>query len=101
MKQRSDSGFSLIEMLIVLAMLVVFSGAVFRVISLSMERSVTEQIKLDMFQEAREFMDQMTRDLRMAGYPNKRNFVQSILINPVINDKRAAVGLVKVAAGEL
>src|SRR5262245_56716998 len=104
MKQRSDSGFSLIEMLIVLAMLVVFSGAVFRVISLSMERSVTEQIKLDMFQEAREFMDQMTRDLRMAGYPNKRNFVQTLsppMINPVINDKRVAVGLVKVAAGEL
>ena len=76
-------------------------GAIFQVINLSTERSVTEQAKLDMFQEAREFMDQMSRDLRLAGYPNRRDFAVAVLINPIKNDHRAAVGLVKIANGEL
>jgi hypothetical protein len=55
-----------------------------------------------MFQEAREFMDQMGRDLRQAGYPNVRNYVRSSLtVDPVQNDPRVAVGLVKVSSDEL
>jgi hypothetical protein len=37
------------------------------------QRTTTEQRQLDLFQEAREYMDQMSRDLRQAGYPNPRN----------------------------
>ena len=55
-------GFSLIELMIVLVVLLIIAGAIFQVINLSTERSATEQTKLDMFQEAREFMDQMSRD---------------------------------------
>src|SRR5437762_4194246 len=101
MNRRANSGFSLVETMIVLVVLLIVCAVVFRVINLSTERSVTEQIKLDMFQEAREFMDQMSRDLRLAGYPNHRNFAVAVLINPIINDHRAAVGLVKVADAEL
>src|SRR5262249_31088769 len=32
---------------------------------------------------------------------NRRNFALNVLINPLINDSRAAVGLVKVDSGEL
>jgi type II secretory pathway pseudopilin PulG len=88
-------------MLIAMVLLLVISAVVFQVINMSTERSATEQVKLDMFQEAREFMDQMTRDLRLAGYPNRRNFALNVLISPLINDSRAAVGLVKVDSGEL
>jgi hypothetical protein len=77
------------------------SAAVFSIINLSTERSSTEQTKLDMFQEAREFMDQMTRDLRQAGYPNARNYAPGILASPVTEDSRAAVGIVMIGTGEL
>ena len=101
MNEKTNSGFSLIELLIVLAILLVISGAVFQVVNLTTQRSNAEQTKLDMFQEGREFMDQMTRDARQAGYPNARNFAPSILNSTVQNDSRVAAGLVKIAAGEL
>jgi prepilin-type N-terminal cleavage/methylation domain-containing protein len=97
-----SKGFSLIELIIVMAILLVVSGAVFRLVAVATERSSTEQTKLDMFQEAREFMDQMSRDLRGAGYPNPRNVTSSVLTQvPEKNDRHAAVGLVKVEAGDL
>jgi hypothetical protein len=55
-----------------------------------------------MFQEAREFMDQMSRDLRSAGYPSPRNMDPSLLTqNPLMNDLHAAAGLVQVNTGDL
>ncbi|HZN00391.1 MAG TPA: prepilin-type N-terminal cleavage/methylation domain-containing protein [Pyrinomonadaceae bacterium] len=101
MTRKTNSGFSLLELMIVLVLVLVVSAAIYRTISLAIERSVTEQTKLDMFQEAREFMDQMARDLRLAGYPNRHNFAVGVLSTPDTNDHRAAVGLVKIAAGEL
>src|ERR1051325_9904615 len=95
-------GFSLIEVMIVLVMMLVLMGAVFRLMNQATARSSTEQAKLDMFQEAREFMDQMSRDLRQAGYPNVRDYVSTALtVNPVANDTKVAVGIVKVASDEL
>src|SRR5213592_1977147 len=84
-------GFSLMELLIVLIILLITAGAIFQVINLSMERSSTEQTKLDMFQEAREFMDQMSRDLRQAGYPSTQNVSSGLLTaSPVSNDSLTA-----------
>jgi prepilin-type N-terminal cleavage/methylation domain-containing protein len=94
-------GFSLLELLIGLIILLIVMGTVFQVVDLALERSAAEQGKLDMFQGAREFMDQMSRDLRQAGYPGPRNFGAGLLTEPIPEDSRAAVGLVKVAAGEL
>ncbi len=99
--RHNERGFSLIELLIVLVIFIVIMGAVFKLMNLATARSSTEQAKLDMFQEAREFMDQMSRDLRQAGYPNVRDFVSSTLPSPPANDTRVAVGIVKVAADEL
>jgi hypothetical protein len=88
--------------MIVIALVMIVVGAVFQVVTLSTQRSATEQTKLDMFQEAREFMDQMTRDLRQAGYPNPRNMDQSLLEqDPIKNDKDAAVGITKIGPGDL
>ena len=95
------SGFSLIEVLMALLVMLTITASIFQMINTSTQRSSTEQTKLDMFQEAREFMDQMTRDLRQAGYPNARNYAPGILATPVIEDSRVAVGLVKIAVNEL
>jgi prepilin-type N-terminal cleavage/methylation domain-containing protein len=96
------AGFSLIELMIVLIIVLIISGAIFQVINMATERTSTEQTKVDMFQEAREFMDQMSRDMRQAGYPNPRNMDASIITqSPLINDLHAAAGLVQVDTGEL
>jgi prepilin-type N-terminal cleavage/methylation domain-containing protein len=99
---RKNSGFSLLELMIVLIIVLVISGAVFSVINLALSRTSGEQTKIDLFQEAREFMDQMSLDLRQAGYPSPRNMDPSLLTqNPIMNDLSAATGLVKVGDGDL
>ena len=98
----SSRGFSLIELLIVMTVMSIIAGAVFQVINLATERSSTEQTKLDMFQEAREFMDQMSRDLRQAGYPSPRNLSPTVLnVSPAKNDPDGAAGVVQVGEGDL
>src|ERR1051326_1576798 len=100
--RHSTSGFSLVELMIVLVILLSITGAIFQTINLTTQRSSAEQIKLDMFQEAREFMDQMSRDLHQAGYPNPRNLDPALLTQiPIINDLHAAAGLVEVDTGDL
>ena len=101
---KNMSGFSLMELMIVLVIVLSISGAIFQTINMTTERSVTEQTKLDMFQEAREFMDQMARDLRQAGYPNIRDMDYTVLPSvqiPLIQDYRIAAGLIEVDTGTL
>ena len=99
---KSHRGFSIIEMMIVVVLLLIMMGAVFQMITSALARSGTEQAKLDMFQEAREFMDQMSRDLRQAGYPSPRNIDPSAFTqNPFMNDHIGAAGIVKVDSGDL
>src|SRR5262245_24108398 len=88
--------------MIVIVLVLVVTGALFQLIHLSMVRASTEQAKLDMFQEAREFMDQMSRDLRQAGYPSPRNLDASVLTeDPIINDRHGAAGITKIDSGDL
>jgi len=107
-KNSGASGFSLLELMIVLVITLVITGAIFQVINLATARSSAEQTKVDMFQEAREFMDQMSRDLRQAGFPNVRNMDQSVFSVltmttplPIIDDLHVAAGLVEVDTGDL
>jgi type II secretory pathway pseudopilin PulG len=100
---KTDRGFSVAELMIVLAILIVMSAAIFEVVISSLTHSSVEQARLDIFQEAREFMDQMSRDLHEAGYPSPRNVAANgvLTANPVTNDTHAAVGIVKVDGGDL
>src|SRR5947208_16932459 len=66
-------GFSLIEMMVVLAIITIIMGSVFKAIDVTQRTSRSQQVKLDLTQQAREFVDQLTRDLRNAGYPYQRN----------------------------
>ena len=95
-------GFSMIELMIAIVILMIVIGGIFGVIDVVNQRSQTEQAKLDMFQEAREFMDQMSRDLHQAGYPSPRHYTEDRLTaDPIVNDELNAVGIVKVDDGEL
>lgn len=103
-KQR---GFSLIELLVVLLILGVVSGAIYAQIAAVQQRGRTEQTKLDYMQESRDFVDQFFRDINQIGYPNSRMvdttsalFVPA-LSSPLINDNRMAVGLIKADVQEI
>ena len=98
---KRQRGFSLIELLVAIVILFLVTGAAFAMIRDLIARSGTEQAKLDMFQSAREFMDQMSRDLHLAGYPNPQNYARAVLTVPVASDSRAAVGIVKIDSGDL
>lgn len=101
--KSSESGFSLVELIIGIVILMIVVGGIFGVIDVVNQRSSTEQAKLDMFQEAREFMDQMSRDLHQAGFPSYRHYLKEgvLTTSPMINDDKNAVGVVHVAKGDL
>jgi len=77
---RSQAGFSLIELVIVCAILTIVLAAVFDGINLVTQRSQAEQTKVDLTQEGREFVDEFERDLHQAGYPNCRMVAASSLV---------------------
>src|SRR5258706_3679562 len=69
---RSQAGFSLLELVVVCAILTIVLAAVFNGVNLVTQRSQAEQTKVDLTQEGREFVDEFERDLHQAGYPNCR-----------------------------
>jgi prepilin-type N-terminal cleavage/methylation domain-containing protein len=106
----NQSGFTLLELLLVLAILGLITGAVFSQMGVAQQRMSAESVKLDDFQEARDFVGQFFRDINEIGYPNTRMAdTSSALWSPVlttqntklwastyINDNRFAMGLVKI-----
>jgi prepilin-type N-terminal cleavage/methylation domain-containing protein len=96
LRNNGARGFTLLEMLISLLILAVVSGAVFAQISRMQQRSSSEAIKVDMSQQAREFLDQTVRDLHMAGYPNA-----SMYSNPTTYPSKVAAGLVSVSPTQI
>src|ERR1700719_1022644 len=66
------AGFSLVELMMVCAILAVVLASVVRGIDTTVQRSQAEQTKVDLTQEGREFVDEFERDLHQAGYPNCR-----------------------------
>jgi prepilin-type N-terminal cleavage/methylation domain-containing protein len=100
---RLQRGFSLLEMMIAIAILATVLGGLFSQLNLAVQRQSTERFKLDDMQEARDFVDQFFRDINEIGYPNVRmvDNTTNWLINPLINDNHMAVGLVKMDANEI
>src|SRR5437588_11348732 len=94
-------GFSMVEMLVVLTVFTIVMGAVLYQLNGFQKAFRAENSKLDTTQGAREFLDQIVRDLHQAGYPNARMFMAGVLNSPVQNDSRNAVGLVSLAATDL
>lgn len=115
MKKRQQSsgraGFSLVELMLVIAILSLIIAAVFSQLGIAQQRLSTEETRLDDFQQARDFVDQFFRDINQIGTPNMQIFDTSsptsftpnltpqtsyTYANSYINDKRFAIGLVKI-----
>lgn len=88
-------GFTLLELLISMAILLTLAGAVFEQINQMQKKSGAESMKVDMTQSARDFVDQTVRDLHMSGYPS-----QSMFSNPQ-DPSRVAQGLVSVSPTQI
>lgn len=100
-KHNSQAGFSLLEMMVVVAILLVVMGAVMQQITTVQQRYRTEEQRIDIAQESREFFDQIVRDLHQQGYPNRKMYGAGQLMNPIENDQKNAVGIVKFAYDEI
>jgi type II secretory pathway pseudopilin PulG len=94
-------------MMVVVLILGIITAGLFTQIDTAQQRAFSEQIKLDNFQEARDFVDQFFRDVNQIGYPNSRMVDTTsaswspALASPLINDNRMAIGLVKIDANEI
>lgn len=91
-EQGLERGFTLIEMMIVIAILATVTGGIFLQLNTAQQRINTEQTKVDNFDEARDFVDQFFRDINQIGYPNGH----MVSFSPTQSDTRVAVGLVKI-----
>ena len=89
-------GYTLLELLISLVILATVTGAVFEHINAMQKKASSAAMKLDMNQQAREFLDQTVRDLHMAGYPGA-----SMYSNPLLHPSQVAAGLVRVSPTEI
>ncbi len=101
MRRRCQSGFSVLEMVVVLSLVTLVTGVVFTQLGSAQKRAKWESDKLDTVQESREFIDQIVRDLHHAGYPGTQMYQSGVLISPPVNDYRAAAGLVKFSYTDL
>ena len=95
-KKRATAGFTLIEMLISLAILVTVTGAVFEQINSMQKKSASEAVNVDLTQQSRDFINQTVRDLHMAGYPGP-----GMYSNAVVRPSLVASGLVRVSSTEI
>jgi type II secretory pathway pseudopilin PulG len=96
----------MVELMAVMLILGIVTSGIFTQIDIAQQRAFSEQVKLDNFQEARDFVDQFFRDVNQIGYPNSRMIDTSVVWAPVlaptlINDNRLAIGLVKIDAREI
>ena len=105
----------MIEMLIAVAIMAIVSAGILAQMDIAQQRGYSEQVKLDNFQEARDFVDQFFRDINQIGYPNSRLVDPASLswspvlstpasytwMNAYSNDNRLAIGLVSIDANAI
>ncbi|HWF13152.1 MAG TPA: prepilin-type N-terminal cleavage/methylation domain-containing protein [Candidatus Acidoferrales bacterium] len=103
MSALRQRGFSLVELMISLAILTIVIGVVMDGIMTMQKRNAVEVSKVDLTQQAREFMDQIVNDIHQAGYPGLNMFDPATMNATCTNvaDVNLACGLVSVTTSTL
>lgn len=73
-KRRSQGGFTLIEMMISIVILLLVMSTAFELLTAVQTRKRAEEERVDILEESRDFVDELSRDLRNSGYPNGRMY---------------------------
>jgi|GEM_PF-834073 len=94
-----NAGFTLIEMMVAIGLLTLIMAIVFSNIDMVQKRYNIEDAKTDSIQESREFLDQITRDLSTAGFPNGTMYKNTNIPADIATSK--AVGLVAISATDI
>jgi prepilin-type N-terminal cleavage/methylation domain-containing protein len=99
MKHGQQGGFSLLELIVSLAILSIVLGVVVEGITTMEARNTVEANKVDLTQQTREFMDQIVNDIHQAGFPGLNMFDPSTLTSKTdcTQDNNLACGLVSVS----
>jgi type II secretory pathway pseudopilin PulG len=79
-----QSGFSLIEVVVAVVLLMAVLGVVVKGISSVQQRNFAETSNVDAVQDARDFIDQVVRDIHGVGFPPPRVTIQAA--NPYCTD---------------
>jgi type II secretory pathway pseudopilin PulG len=91
------AGYSLMELAVSSAVLLVVLGGAVNFINVATQRSKGEQTTADLTQQAREFVDEFERDLHQAGYPSCKMFNTGANCSAHYSDGTMAVGLAQVS----
>jgi prepilin-type N-terminal cleavage/methylation domain-containing protein len=91
---RLQRGFSLMELLLVVAILTTVIAVVTDGMIKIQKNSASEVAKVGVAQETRQFMDQILRDLRQCGFPGLAMFDSSFVPTPTLNSTYVAGGLI-------
>jgi prepilin-type N-terminal cleavage/methylation domain-containing protein len=89
-----QAGFSLIELMMVLVIFLLVSGAIFGLLNVAQIRYRSEQQILDALQGARIGLEQITRDVYRAGYPPSNAYSAAL----ATTDPKIAVPFVGIMA---
>jgi prepilin-type N-terminal cleavage/methylation domain-containing protein len=73
-----QSGFTLIELMVSVAIFLLICGAIFELMGTTQNRFKTESQVLGAFEEARLGLDQIVRDVNDAGYPPQNHFSATV-----------------------
>jgi len=74
----AQSGFTLIELMVSVAIFVLICGAIFELMGTTQNRFKTESQVLGAFEEARLGLDQIVRDVNDSGYPPQNHFSATV-----------------------
>jgi type II secretion system protein J len=94
---RTQSGFSLLELLIVLSIFTFIVGGIFNNLTQSQTRYQFEQEVAEVQQSARNAIDIMERDIKLAGFP-KDTYYDSALNRTSANSEYVAAGFITMNA---
>lgn len=69
MRKSQENGFTLLELMAVVAFVTIITGSILLLLNTSVQRYQAGSAVLDSFQTARLAIDEMTRDIHGAGFP--------------------------------
>lgn len=92
--RRSKGGFTILELVIAMAMLLVISGAIFLLLEDAQFKLMGELNMVPVLQESRLAMDLIVRDIHRAGFPSPYLFVSDPAIATPAVQQLFSVGFV-------